>query len=126
MLFKLGAVLTQVTTPTTPTTTSTTTTIPADVRVRGLPDEISEAAKNIPGSNVLAYVVEGLEGWAIILALLALVVAALIWAFASFTSNQANQTAGRKGVMIAALVVLIVAAAPVLVTWAYNLGREVE
>ena len=123
MFASLGVFVSQVGTPTT-TPITTTTTVPKGPL--GLPGAVTDAAQNIPGSNVLLTVVKGLSGWGIILELGALVIAAIIWAWASFTSNQGQISQGRRGVLVAAAATVIIAAGPTLVGWAWGLGQQVK
>lgn len=79
----------------------------------------------IPGSEVLETLVGGLRGWGLILALAAIVIAGIIWAFGAQSQNAAQATQGRRGVLIALGVAALIAAAPLLVGWAEGLGKGV-
>lgn len=86
--------------------------------------DIDANADNIPGSERLLKVTSGLGGWGLILCVAAIVIAAIIWAFGAQSSNQAQATQGKKGIFIAILCAAIIIAAPELIQWGVNFGKD--
>lgn len=79
----------------------------------------------LPGGALLQQFTNGVMGWAILLALVALVVSAVSWAFGSNSNNYQFAMAGRRGVVIAALAALLIGAAPAIVNFFFNAGTGV-
>lgn len=80
----------------------------------------------LPGGEVLQNLTNGIGGWAIALALIALVVSAALWALGANSQNYQYTVAGKRGVLVAALAALLIGAAPALVNFFYGAGRGVS
>jgi hypothetical protein len=52
------------------------------------------------------------------------VVSALLWALGAGSDNAIQVARGKRGVLYALIAVFLIGMAPVLVTWAYNLGTS--
>jgi hypothetical protein len=89
--------------------------------VGGRPDP-----SQLPGGQVLQNLTNGVMGWALILALVALVVSAVAWALGSNSNNYQYSVAGRRGVMVAALAALLIGAAPALINFFFDTGTSVS
>lgn len=83
----------------------------------------SPSADGLPGTPKLQKLINGLLFWGPLLALGALIIAAAAWAFGSHSNNYGAASAGRRGVMIAALAAVLMGFGPALVTWAFELGK---
>lgn len=79
----------------------------------------------LPGGQVLQNLTNGIGGWAIALALIALVVSAALWALGANSQNHQYTVAGKRGVLVAVLVALLIGAAPALVNFFFGAGRSV-
>ena len=80
----------------------------------------------LPGGQVLQNLTDGVMGWALILALVALVVSAVAWALGSNSNNYQYSVAGRRGVVIAGLAALLIGAAPAIINFFFNTGTGVS
>ena len=80
----------------------------------------------LPGGAVLQNLTNGVMGWALILALVALVVSAVAWALGSNSNNYQYSVAGRRGVVIAGLAALLIGAAPAIINFFFNTGTTVS
>jgi hypothetical protein len=78
---------------------------------------------SLPGSGTLLQLVNGLAGWALVGALVALVLGAVAWAFGSHAHNVHQAMAGRRAVLVSAAAALLIGAAPVLINFFFHAGH---
>jgi hypothetical protein len=90
-------------------------------QVAGNPDP-----RQLPGGQVLEQLTNGIMGWALILALVALVVSAVSWALGSNSNNYQYAVAGRRGVVVAGLAALLIGAAPAIINFFFDTGTAVR
>ncbi|MBW3662705.1 MAG: hypothetical protein KY469_06370 [Actinobacteria bacterium] len=90
-------------------------------QVAGDPDP-----SHLPGGQVLQQLTDGIMGWGLILALIALVVSAVTWALASNSNNYQYAVSGRRGVIIAGLAALLIGAAPAIINFFFDTGTTVR
>lgn len=79
---------------------------------------------NAPGKVKLGELVATIRSWALIACVLAIIVAAIIWAWGSQSQNAAQATQGKKGIIIAVAAAAIIFAAEALVNWGSGLGTN--
>jgi|HubBroStandDraft_6_1064221.scaffolds.fasta_scaffold280721_2 hypothetical protein len=80
----------------------------------------------LPGGATLQQLANGIGGWALILALVALVVGAAVWALGAHTQNYQQSFVGRRAVLVSGLAALLVGAAPVLINFFFHAGLNVH
>jgi Family of unknown function (DUF6112) len=80
----------------------------------------------LPGGDVLQRLMDGLDGWALALALVGLVVGAAAWALGSHGQNYQQSYVGRRAVVISGLAALIIGAGPGIVSFFFNAGSGVH
>jgi Flp pilus assembly pilin Flp len=80
-------------------------------------------AQDLPGTNILEDLGAGLQGWGVIVGIIAIVVSGLLWALGAASDNAAQASRGKRGVLYALLAVAMIGAAPVLAQWAFDLGQ---
>jgi hypothetical protein len=80
----------------------------------------------LPGGQVLQRLTNGLGGWALIAALVGLVIGAATWALGSHSQNFHQSVTGRRTVLISALAALLIGAAPALVNFFFHAGQGVH
>jgi len=85
----------------------------------------SPTASKLPGGAVLQTLVDGLGGWALILALAGLVIGAALWALGSHSQNYQQSFVGRRAVLVSGLAALIVGAAPAIIDFFFHTGLRV-
>jgi len=90
-------------------------------QVGGNPDP-----NQLPGGQVLQQLTNGIMGWALILALVALVISAVSWALGSNSNNYQYAVAGRRGVVVAGLAALLIGAAPAIINFFFDTGTAVR
>ena len=66
----------------------------------------------LPGGGTLQQLANGIGGWALILALVGLVIGAATWALGAHSQNYHQALAGRRAVLVAGLAALLIGAAP--------------
>ena len=81
---------------------------------------------NLPGGEVLQHLTNGLGGWALIGALVALVIGAATWALGSHSQNYQQSFTGRKTVLVAGLAALLIGAAPAIINFFFHAGQGVH
>jgi hypothetical protein len=80
----------------------------------------------LPGSGVLQGLVNGVEGWALALALVGVFVGAAIWALATHSHNPHYAGKGKGAALVSAAAALAIGAGPGLVNFFSNLGSQVK
>lgn len=76
----------------------------------------------LPGSNVLQQIVNGVDAWALAIALLGAFVGAAVWAVASHTNSHHHAARGRMAALVSAAAALVIGAAPGLINFFQHLG----
>lgn len=90
-------------------------------QVTGNPDPTQ-----LPGGQVLQQLTNGIMGWGLVLALIALVISAVTWALGSNSNNYQYAVAGRRGVLVAGLAALLIGAAPAIINFFFDTGTTVR
>jgi hypothetical protein len=80
----------------------------------------------IPGQATLEQLVNGLGWWALVAALVGLVVGAAAWAIGSHTNSYQQASTGRRAVLVSGAAALLIGAAPTVVNFLYDAGRAVH
>ena len=76
----------------------------------------------LPGSGTLQNMANGLAGWGLILALVAVVLGAVTWALGSHSQNVHHAMNGRRAVLVAGGAALLIGAAPILINFFFQAG----
>jgi MFS family permease len=80
----------------------------------------------LPGTDVLNKLSQGIAQWALIAALVGIVVGAAAWGLGHYSQNYHQAYNGRKGLLVSAAAALVIGAAPSVITFFENLGRTVH
>jgi hypothetical protein len=103
--------------------------------VRGVVHAVLTATSNLeltpdtgalPGGDVLQKLMNGLDGWALALSLVGLVVGAAAWALGSHGQNYQQSYVGRRAVLISGFAALLIGAGPGIVNFFFNTGQGVH
>ena len=86
---------------------------------------LSPSDSALPGSSVLHGIANGLGSWALIAAMLGIVVGAVIWAFGHYSQNYQQSYNGRRGVMVSGLAAVLIGGAPHIVNFFFSQGLKV-
>ncbi|MGH9055682.1 MAG: DUF6112 family protein [Acidimicrobiales bacterium] len=71
----------------------------------------------LPGSQLLQDLTDGIGGWALVAAMVGIVVGAVMWAFGHYSQNYQQAYNGRRGVMVSALAAVLIGGAPHIVSF---------
>lgn len=80
----------------------------------------------LPGHAVLAHLANGIGTFALIAAMVGVIVGAVMWAFGHYSQNYQQAYNGRKGVLVSGLAALLIGAAPILVNFFVGVGQTVK
>jgi hypothetical protein len=80
----------------------------------------------LPGGKLLQNLMNGLQFWALALALVGLVIGAAAWALGSHGQNYQQSFVGRRAVLISGLAALLIGAGPGIVNFFYTAGTGVH
>ncbi len=87
---------------------------------------LNPSVGDLPGGSVLQRLTDGLGGWALVLALVGLVVGAAAWALGVHSQNFQQSLVGRRAVLVSALAALLIGAAPALINFFFHAGQGVK
>ena len=76
----------------------------------------------LPGGGTLQQLTNGLGGWALVAALVGLLIGAAAWALGSHSQNYHQSFVGRRTVLVSGLAALLIGAAPTLVNFFFHTG----
>jgi hypothetical protein len=80
----------------------------------------------LPGGHTLLTLVNGLGGWALILALAGLVIGAALWAIGSHSQNYQQSFVGKRAVLVSGVAALIIGAAPTIIDFFFHTGLHLS
>ena len=83
---------------------------------------LDPSASSLPGSGTLQQLANGMAGWGLILAVIAVVIGAVAWALGSHSQNLHHAVTGRRTVMVAGAAALLIGAAPILINFFFHAG----
>lgn len=87
---------------------------------------LSPSTSDLPGSAALQSIADGIASWALIGALVALLLGAVLWAIGSHTQNMHQSTQGRRAVLTSLVAAILIGAAPELINFFFNAGVAVH
>ncbi|MDA8317331.1 MAG: DUF6112 family protein [Actinomycetota bacterium] len=89
------------------------------------PSKFHPTANVLPGGSTLLALINGLAGWAVLLALAGLVIGAALWAIGSHSQNYQQSYVGRRAVLVSGLAALLIGAAPTLIDFFFSTGHNI-
>ena len=84
------------------------------------------AAGNLPGDSQLQQLTDGIGQWALIAALLGLVIGAAMWALGHYSQNYQQAYNGRRGVLVSGLAALLIGGAAPIVNFFVRMGNGIH
>lgn len=81
---------------------------------------------DLPGGGTLQELVNGLGAWALIAALVGLVIGAAAWALGVHSQNFQQTMIGRRAVLVSGLAALLIGAAPTIVNFFFTTGTNLH
>lgn len=88
--------------------------------------QLQPSVGNLPGGDVLKSLTNGLGGWALIAALVGMLIGAAAWALGSHSQNYHQSFVGRRTVLVSGLAALLIGAGPGLVNFFFHAGQGVH
>lgn len=87
---------------------------------------LNPSTSDLPGSEALQQLANGIAAWALIGALVALLLGAGLWAVGSHTQNMHQSSQGRRAVLTSLAAAILIGAAPTLINFFFNAGLKVH
>jgi len=87
---------------------------------------LSPSTSDLPGSAALQSIADGIASWALIGALVALLLGAALWAIGSHTQHMHQSSQGRRAVLTSIAAAILIGAAPELINFFFNTGLSVK
>lgn len=87
---------------------------------------LSPSLTALPGSAALQQLADGIASWALIGALVSLLLGAALWAVGSHTQNMHQSSQGRRAVLASLIAAILIGAAPELINFFFNTGLSVH
>lgn len=87
---------------------------------------LNPSVGDLPGGDVLQNLTNGIGGWALIAALVGLVVGAAVWALGAHSQNYQQSFSGKRTVLVSGLAALLIGAGPGLVNFFFHSGSGVH
>jgi hypothetical protein len=87
---------------------------------------LNPSTSDLPGSAALQQIANGIASWALIGALIALLLGAALWAVGSHTQNMHHSAQGRRAVLTSLVAAIVIGAAPTLINFFFNTGLNVH
>ena len=81
---------------------------------------------NLPGGDLLQQITNGIGGWALVLALVGMLIGAAAWALGAHAQNYHQAFNGRRTVLVSGLAALLIGAAPAVVNFFFHAGQGVH
>ena len=99
--------------------------VPAAVLLLPLDIDISPNSNGLPGIQQLRSIVGASMTVGLILAVLALIISAIVWALGANSSNPHLAGRGKLGVLVALAAAIVCGASVTLVNFFWNVGQQV-
>ncbi len=87
---------------------------------------LQPSVTSLPGGALLQQIANGLGAWALILALIGLIIGAAMWAIGAHSNNYQQSYSGRKTVLASGGAALVIGAAPALVNFFFHAGQGIH
>ncbi len=87
---------------------------------------LNPSTSSLPGSAALQSLANGIASWALIGALVALLLGAGLWAVGSHTQNMHQSSQGRRAVLSSLVAAVLIGAAPELINFFFKTGLSVH
>ncbi|HUY06993.1 MAG TPA: DUF6112 family protein [Acidimicrobiales bacterium] len=95
---------------------------PRSIRSSG--PSLDPNASGLPGTATLQSLVNGLAWWALLAALVGLVAGAGMWALGAHSNNYQHTSSGRRAVLVSGAAALLIGAAPTILDFLFNAGKN--
>jgi type IV secretory pathway VirB2 component (pilin) len=83
-------------------------------------------AGDLIGGGTLTNLASGIAHWALIFAILGVIVGGIMWAFGHFSHNYQQSYNGRKGVVVSALAALLIGGSNEIISFFFSQGQNLH
>jgi hypothetical protein len=83
-------------------------------------------AANLPGETVLQQLTNGIGQWALIAALIGLVIGAAMWALGHYSQNYQQAYSGRRGVLVSGVAAVLIGGSANIINFFVAMGRGIH
>jgi type IV secretory pathway VirB2 component (pilin) len=80
----------------------------------------------LPGDGTLSSLASALGHWALLAAIVGVVIGGVMWAFGHFSHNYQQSYNGRKGVIVSGVAALLIGASSELINFFFNAGVQLH
>jgi MFS family permease len=87
---------------------------------------LNPSMSQLPGGGTLQNLADGLGAWALVAALVGLVIGAAAWALGVHSQNFQQSLVGRRAVLVSGLAALLIGAAPTIVNFFFHAGTNLH
>jgi len=88
--------------------------------------QLDPSLSELPGGGTLQDLVNGIGAWALIAALVGLVIGAAAWALGVHSQNFQQSMIGRRAVLVSGVAALLIGAAPLIINFFFNAGSNLH
>lgn len=90
------------------------------------PVSIQPDKGGLPGGSILQQFADGADWWALMAAMIGVLIGAVMWAFGHYSHNYQQAYNGRRGVMVSALAALLIGGAPHIIGFFLSQGSSIS
>jgi type IV secretory pathway VirB2 component (pilin) len=76
----------------------------------------------LPGEQTLENLASGVGHWALLAAIVGVIVGGVMWAFGHFSHNYQQSYSGRRGVIVSGVAALLIGGASQIISFFFSLG----
>ncbi len=80
----------------------------------------------LPGEGTLSNLASGVGHWALLAAIVGVIVGAVMWAFGHFSHNYQQSVNGRKGVLVSGVAALLIGASQEIIGFFFTQGLNLH
>jgi type IV secretory pathway VirB2 component (pilin) len=84
------------------------------------------APNDLPGGGTLSDLASGVGHWALLAAIVGVIVGGIMWAFGHFSHNYQQSYSGRKGVIVSGLAALLIGGSQEIVSFFFSQGLNLH
>jgi type IV secretory pathway VirB2 component (pilin) len=81
---------------------------------------------DLPGDGTLTSLASGLGHWALLAAIVGVIVGGVMWAFGHFSHNYQQSYNGRKGVIVSGVAALLIGASQAIISFFFSQGLNLH
>ncbi len=80
----------------------------------------------LPGEQTLENLASGVGHWALLAAIVGVIVGGVMWAFGHFSHNYQQSYSGRRGVIVSGVAALLIGGASQIISFFFTLGVGIK